>query len=214
VAGDIRALSGGRGQQARNRAVSTQRPPLTPGKAALVAAADRYDVLGFGASLIEIQKLMYFLQEAGEELNLRYQPHRYGPYADNLRHVLKALEGHHLSGFGDGSKPTTEAEPIHVLNGAAEEANEAVAVNTEIGERLDRVLKLAEGYESPYGLELLATVHWTATREVQDPHDLPAVIERVRSWSRRKSRMFTVNHITAAWMRLSDHDWIGVTQPA
>ena len=193
--------------------VATPRPVLTPGKAALVAAADRYDVFGFGTSLVELQKLMYFLQEAGEELNLRYEANLYGPYADGLRHVLKALEGHHLRGFGDGSRPVPESEPIEVLEGAAEEAGEALAGNPAITERLERVLELANGFESPYGMELLSTVHWIAKHETPEPDDLPGVIDRVRSWSARKSRMFTDRQITIAWNRLRDHGWIGLPQP-
>ena len=136
------------------------------------------------------------------------------PYADNLRHVLKALEGHHLRGFGDGSKKVKEAEPIEVLPGAAEEAETALAQNQKIGERLSRVLTLAEGYETPYGMELLATVHWAMTRDVADPDDLDAVVERVQSWNRRKARMFTADHIAAAWERLRSLGWAGVPQPA
>lgn len=194
--------------------VATERPTLTPGKAALVAATDRYDAYGFGTSLIEIQKLMYFLQEAGEPLRLRYEAQLYGPYADNLRHVLKALEGHHLRGFGDGSKKVKEAEPIEVLPGAAEQAEAALAQNEEVGERLARVLALAEGYETPYGMELLATVHWTMTHDCADPDDLDCVVKRVQSWNRRKARMFTADHIAAAWERLRSMGWAGVPQPA
>ena len=194
--------------------VATPRPVLTPGKAALVVAADRYDAFGFGVSLIELQKLMYFLQEAGEDLRLRYQAGQYGPYADNLRHVLKALEGHHLRGFGDGSRAVKDAEPIEVLDGAAQEACEALAESAAITRRLDRVLELAQGYESPYGMELLATVHWITTRETSNSHDVQDVVDRVRSWSNRKSHMFTADHITAAWERLHDHGWITVPQPA
>lgn len=194
--------------------IATDRPTLTPGKAALVAAANRYDAFGFGTSLIEIQKLMYFLQEAGEPLRLHYEAKLYGPYADNLRHVLKALEGHHLRGFGDGSKTVKEAEPIEVLPGAADEAEKALAKNAEIGERLARVLALAQGYETPYGMELLATVHWAMTHDVADPGDLDSVVERVQSWNRRKARMFTAEHIAAAWEHLRSQGWARVPQPA
>jgi O-acetyl-ADP-ribose deacetylase (regulator of RNase III) len=194
--------------------VATARPSLTPAKAALVAVADRYDVLGLGTSLIELQKLMYFLQEAGEPLKLRYEAQRYGPYADNLRHVLKAMEGHHLRGFGDGSKRVREADPIEVLPGAAEEAAEALSDNDAVSDRIGRVLALAEGYSSPYGLELLATVHWAATHTGQ-PDDLGAVVRVVQSWNRRKARMFTKDHIAAAWNRLRSEGWIAkLPQPA
>ena len=52
-------------------------------------------------SLLEMHKLMYFMQEAGEGLKLRYDKGLYGPYADNLRHVLSHIEGHFIQGYGD-----------------------------------------------------------------------------------------------------------------
>ena len=74
---------------------------------------DQYSQVALLVSLIEIHKLMYFLQEAGEDLKLRYQANFYGPYADNLRHVLKSLEGHQLEGFGDGSKKVRRSRADH-----------------------------------------------------------------------------------------------------
>ena len=189
--------------------VATQRPRLSPGKAALVGMVGRYGLVGLGASLIEIQKLMYFLQEAGEDLNLRYGPARYGPYADNLRHVLKAVEGHHLRGFGDGSVKVQEAEVIEILPGAMAEADAALNHNPEIVERMNRVLRLVDGFESPYGLELLASVHWVATHDDRGPSDeLDVAVQRVQEWSGRKQRMFTEDHIAAAFERLRAQGWL------
>ena len=129
------------------------------------------------------------------------------PNADNLRHVLKSLEGHQLEGFGDGSKKVREAEPITVLPGGAREASEALAENHRIAQRIQRVLELVEGYESAYGLELLASVHWIAARK-GNVDDLSGVTKRVQSWSQRKQRMFTAQHIESAWQRLHDHGWL------
>jgi O-acetyl-ADP-ribose deacetylase (regulator of RNase III) len=103
-------------------ATNTPRPRMTVGKAALVEIVSLYRAQAVEVSLIEVQKLMYFLQTAGEELNLRYAKDRYGPYADNLRHVLQAVEGHFLVGYGDASQSVHAAEPVEVLPGAAEEA--------------------------------------------------------------------------------------------
>jgi hypothetical protein len=105
----------------------TSKPQMTPGRAAVLALMNRYQVPGYGylLSLLEVQKLAYFLQEAGEPLKLAYEPHHYGPYADNLRHVLHRLEGHYVTGFGDGkNKPDT---PLQLLSGAAEEAEAFLA---------------------------------------------------------------------------------------
>lgn len=192
---------------AADMVISTQRPELTTSTAALVSVIDQYSQVALFISLIEIHKLMYFLQEAGEDLKLRYQANLYGPYADNLRHVLESLEGHQLEGFGDGSKKVREAEPITVLPGGAREASEALARNDHITERIQRVLELVEGYESAYGLELLASVHWMAAHK-GSADDLSRVTERVQNWSQRKRRMFTAQHIESAWQRLHDHGWL------
>ena len=187
--------------------VSTPRPKLTPARAALVSIVDRYAVVATGVSLIEIQKLMYLLQAAGEDLRLHYQARFYGPYADNLRHVLKSLEGHHLQGFGDGSRKVRQAEMITVLPDAAEEAADALEGRHATIDRIERVLRLAEGFESAYGLELLASTHWVTVRD-QSIGDLDGVVRRIQSWNRRKARMFTAAHIEAAWSRLRGQGWL------
>ncbi|MDE0169733.1 MAG: macro domain-containing protein [bacterium] len=187
--------------------ISTPRPDLTPPRAALVEMVHRYSNLAFGTSLVEVQKLMYFLQAAGEPLRLRYKAHLYGPYADNLRHVLKLLEGHYLRGFGDGSQSVPAAEPIRVLPDAPREALSVLSQESELVGRVERVLELVRGYESSYGLELLASVHWLATRD-ERCDSLDHVIKHVHSWSTRKNRMFTEGHIRMAWTHLQAHGWL------
>jgi len=65
---------------------------MTVGRAALLGLMDRYlkAVMDPFISLLEIHKLMYFMQESGENLRLNYAKALYGPYAENLRHVLRA----------------------------------------------------------------------------------------------------------------------------
>lgn len=186
---------------------ASPRPAMSMGKAALVRLVDRYAQSAVvGAGLIEIQKLMYFLQIAGQPLRLDYAKGLYGPYADNLRHVLIKVEGHFLTGFGDGAGPVHAAEPIEVLPGAVEEADEVVAAHPELAERLDRVLRLSEGFESAYGMELLATVHWAATAE--GCADRACVVETVHGWNQRKERLFTPHHINTALDHLVRLDWL------
>jgi hypothetical protein len=92
----------------------TPRPEMTSRRANVIRVLSEYLVLGYELTLLEIQKLLYFLQEAGEPLQLRFEQGRYGPYADNLRHVLHQFEGHFLEGFGDGrNSPKT---PIRLLD--------------------------------------------------------------------------------------------------
>lgn len=186
----------------------TTRPKMTPGRAALVALLHNYGQRAAEVSLIEVQKLMYFLQEAGQPLKLRYAKDRYGPYADNLRHVLHTVEGHFLMGYGDASKTVHASEPIRVLPDGIAEAAALVESDKDLQTDIDRVLTLVEGFESAYALELLATVHWVTTREVE-PGVGPAMIaELVAKWNRRKARMFGESHVTTAWEHLGDEGWL------
>src|SRR5215208_2801766 len=80
-------------------------PDMTVGRAGLVGLMRRYlaAVMDPAVTLLEIHKLMYFLQEAGEPLQLRFKKLHYGPYAENLRHVLSYIEGHFIQGYGDAA---------------------------------------------------------------------------------------------------------------
>ncbi|MCO6433648.1 type II toxin-antitoxin system antitoxin DNA ADP-ribosyl glycohydrolase DarG, partial [Nitrosomonas nitrosa] len=76
-------------------------PKMTAGRAVLIELLQRYlaGLLDPTISLLEVHKLLYFMQEAGQPLRLKYQKAHYGPYAENLRHVLNAIEGHFISGY-------------------------------------------------------------------------------------------------------------------
>lgn len=155
----------------------------------------------------EAQKLAYFLQEAGQPLRLSFQEGPYGPYADQLRHVLNHLEGHFIQGFGDGrNEPETE---LRLLPGAAEEAEAFLQKHSEIRKRFERVAQLIEGFETPFGMELLSSVHWVATRK--DPKaktDADAAFKGIQRWNQRKANLFSREHVVAAWSGLRDCGWL------
>lgn len=187
----------------------TTRPRMTIGRAAVLGLIDRYVSTGFGyrLSLLEVQKLVYFLTAVGEHLNkVVFQKHHYGPYADVLRHVLDKMEGHFISGYADGlNKPET---PIELKGDAAQEALCYLEQHPETKQRFDKVTKLIEGFESQNGMELLATVHWVATQE-SNPETMSneELVNKVHSWSTRKAQMKPA-HILAAWNRLSEQGWL------
>jgi O-acetyl-ADP-ribose deacetylase (regulator of RNase III) len=198
--------------------VRTSRPRMTTGRAALLALLGEYAELSWlegatvsrgGASLLEIQKLMYFLQEAGQPLRLDYAKGRYGPYADNLNHVLQALEGHYLRGYGDRSQKVLDLSPVMLIDGANGEAWQWLKASADdaTASRIADVVKLITDFASPYGVELLATVHWTATRET--PGTGPAALTAaVRAWSPRKERLFTEHHVRVAADHLKALSWL------
>ena len=101
---------------------SREVPKMTPGRAALVELVNRYmqGLLDPVITLLEVHKLMYFMQAAGQPLNLKYVKGPYGPYAENLRHVLRTVEGHLLSGYADGGDAPDK--PLNLVPGAVEDA--------------------------------------------------------------------------------------------
>lgn len=180
-------------------------PAMTPGRAALVELINRYlnGLLEPFVTLLEVHKLMYFMQEAGEPLRLKYRKALYGPYAENLRHVLNAIEGHFVCGYEDGGdKPDKQ---LKLVPGAIEDAASFLEQHPETRERFSRVAELVEGFESPFGLELLSTVHWVMIQDgVQSLED---VIQHTYSWNDRK-RQFTPRQIAIAVDVLSKKGWV------
>ncbi|MDR1511962.1 MAG: macro domain-containing protein [Propionibacteriaceae bacterium] len=186
-----------------------QRKPLTEHRAAFVDLVGRYVAVLMDAkpSLIEVQKLMYFLQEAGQPLRLRYARGPYGPYADNLRHVLIDMEGTYSVGFGDGSDRPLDTS-LELMDGAAEAAAATLARYPETKNRIDRVMELTSGFDSMYGMELLGTVHWLIKHEGADPSDAPKLTGQIADWAKRKAELFTQPHVEAAVAHLRDLNWV------
>lgn len=184
---------------------SSQVPRMTPGRAALVGLMDRYlaALMDPSVSLLEVHKLMYFMQEAGERLRLRYVAAPYGPYAENLRHVLREVEGHLVSGYADGGD--TPDKELSLVPGAVPDATEFLERHPSTRERFARVADLVEGFETPFGLELLSTVHWVASRGDAKTQD--EVIARTYSWGDRK-RQFSERQIALALDVLRSKGWV------
>jgi hypothetical protein len=95
-------------------------------------------------SLLEVHKLMYFMQEAGEPLRLRYVKAPYGPYAENLRHVLAAIDGYFVSGYGEGGEAPDKE--LHLVPGAVDEAHAFLCGHPDVRARFTRVADLVEGF--------------------------------------------------------------------
>lgn len=182
-----------------------RRPNMTEGRAALLGLMRRYlaAVMDPFVTLLEIHKLMYFMQEAGQSLKLRFAKGPYGPYAENLRHVLAHIDGHFITGYGDASdRPDKEIEP---KANAITEAEEFLKDHPAMRARFDRVGDLIEGFETASGMELLATVHWVAAREGAATAE--EAIAKTYAWGERK-RMFEENHIRIAWLTLEEKSWL------
>lgn len=177
---------------------------MTVSRAALVSLLHTYALPGYRLSMLEIQKLAYFLQVAGEPLRLKFVKQQHGPYSEVLHHALQRMEGHFLRGYGDRSR----AASVRLLPGAIEEARSFLDLYQETRQRLERVSHLIEGFETPHGMELLATVHWVAQEDPQVKRDVQAAVDGVWAWNRHKREIFRADHIAAAWSRLRERGWI------
>jgi hypothetical protein len=179
-------------------------PTMTAGRAALVELIKRYlaGLLDPYVTLLEVHKLMYFLQESGEPLRLQFKKAPFGPYAENLRHVLHAVEGHLISGYADGGDAPDKQ--LQLVPGAFEDAASFLDEHAETRARFEKVSKLVEGFESPFGLELLSTVHWLMKYETVSTLD--SVVERTYAWNERKHQ-FTKRQIRIAVEVLSNKGW-------
>lgn len=180
--------------------IATEKPKLTRSRALFLALMDDYAAPGYMLSLLEIQKLAYFLQETGEPLRLNFTKHFYGPYAENLNHVLQRMDGHYIRGYGDRSR----VAQIRLQPKAAEEARDYLASEKESSEHLNKVSNIIRGFETPYGLELLATTHWVIKDNSEINRDHNKVVEAVQKWSKRKKELFKENHIISAWKHLNN----------
>lgn len=184
--------------------ISPRRPRLTLGRAALIKLIDQYALPGYRLTHLEVQKLSYFLQIAGEPLRLNYIKQQYGPYAENLNFVLQHLEGHYLRGYG----ARVGRSNVFLLPGAKEEADIFLAPHSETLKRIERVSRLIQGFETPYGMELLATALWLSREEPAIKYDYHAVLEGFAAWNERKREHFRPGHIKIAWERLHQQDWL------
>lgn len=140
-------------------------------------------------------------------MKLPYVKHIYGPYAHNLNHVLLDMEGHYISGYGDGTSIAESAE-IYVLPEGRIAAQSFLESEPEASARLQQVSDLIFGYETPYGMELSATVHWVGTKEANPAQDSASAALLIEDWNDRKRKLFKHQHIRKAWQHLVEQNWL------
>lgn len=183
--------------------IATRRPRMTNNRAALIELIRRYrDADDYRQTKIEVQKSAYFLEVAGQPLRLDWVRHNFGPYAEKLNHVLRDLEGHYIRGLGDRSRDST----IHVIAETLPDVEQALDGDAVSAARVDLVRRLIDRYEFPYGMELLATVHWVGTHDLLAATNPDIAIRLVHAWNARKAA-WPARDIRMAWDRLTDEGW-------
>ena len=162
---------------------------LTIARALIAESVRRYWVLGIECTLLEIQKLAWFLERAihrhplEDVLDLQFKADRYGPYSPRLNHLLNALDGSYLR----SEKRIADCGPQDTI-GFADTKADVVATflmsgdARPYGEVLEETDALIDGFQSPLGMELLATVDWLLARE-NCPAEIPALKQALARWS-------------------------------
>ena len=187
---------------------------LTPARALIAELVRRYWVLGMECSLLEIQKLAWFLERSVERLtpgsnplNLKFEANKFGPFAPNLNHLLNSLDGSYLR----SDKRIADSDPFDVI-WFDDQRKEFVQAYLQSEAKayapaLEETAALIDGFESPFGMELLATVDWLLTKEQVTP-SVEAVREGLQRWpvpgaGKRKSALFHDEAISIALERLT-----------
>jgi O-acetyl-ADP-ribose deacetylase (regulator of RNase III) len=190
---------------------------LTPARALVAEAVRRYWVLGMECSLLEVQKLAWFLERSLNHLGLRndlklnFVAHRYGPFAPNLNHLLNSLDGSYLQ----SDKRIADAGPLDVIgfDNACKELVQGYLKSDakDVAPALEMASKVIDGFESPFGMELLASVDWLLSRE-DVARNVPALLEGLANWpadgasgaGKRKSEIFDERSVRIALQSLLD----------
>ena len=179
---------------------------LTPARAIFLYSMFAYESLGESASLFVANKLAYFIQNMGINLNLRFVANKYGPYADEVRHVLYHLNGAYLSGMEQQS-----AKPFEKIHLKYEKFDELVTYirkefNSEQMQRLNQMMKLIIGFESALSLEVLSTVAFILKEHPS--YNSNEVTNAVYNWAERpdwaarKKSIMTQEYIDIAYQHL------------
>ena len=187
---------------------------LTSARALVAELVRRYWILGMECSLLEIQKLAWFLQRVVEAqglnnvLNLKFKANNYGPYANNLDHLLNALDGSYLK----SDKRIPDCSPIDVIAfDDTKKQQVELFMNSEAKTflpALEKASKIIDGFESPYGMELLSTVDWLLVNEGCEP-TLESIQKGIANWpagqywAERKQSLFNDKSLKIAIDRLS-----------
>lgn len=189
---------------------------LTIPRALIAEAIRRYWILGIECTMLEIQKLAWFLsrsihrRDLPDLLDLQFKANRYGPYSPRLNHLLNALDGSYLR----SQKRISDCGPMDTIAFSDERAQviEMYLKSAEARpyrEALEESDSIIDGFQSPLGLELLATVDWLLHREGCSP-DVQALHEGLIRWpggrdaGRRKLRIFNDRMLELAVVRLQE----------
>lgn len=178
-------------------------PDLTTGRASMmVAFAELEKYFGGHLTRLTAQKIAYFLQVLGIDFGLTFAKEQYGPYSKSLHQAFKAMETkHYIEGY------TSDDRKVVVTQGTYAAADEYLkSESSDVSSIISKLSLLIEGYESPYGMELLSSVHFLSVSEaITTQPDMSVALE---AWNDHKRASFPEPAVTAALLRLKEDGFI------
>lgn len=70
------------------------------------------------------------------------------------------------------------------------------------------ISNLIAGFETPYGMELISSVHWVGKHDEPTADSATVAAQSVQSWNERKRGLFQAHHVRVAWERLEEQHWL------
>lgn len=179
----------------------TTNASLTPIRAMFVYTFHQYERADSSLNLLVAQKLAYFLQRLGEPLRLEYTKGWYGPYATNLNKVLQVINGTYIHYEAQNDSPITRIQTVTERLPEIKEALEKLSAIQKY--RLQKLLEFIDGFQTPFSLELLATVDWILK---ENPNLTPdEIYQQIGNWTKRKAELIKPHHVNVAFNHLKSY---------
>ena len=176
---------------------------LTAPRALMADTVRRYCQISTDCTILEVQKLGWFIDRGLNDLGVdnpmrfRFEAQRYGPYSHNLVKLLDKLDGSYLR----CRKRLADATPRDFIWFDNEyQYSKDLTTYIDSMEKpfrivSDWVTRIVKGFESAFGLELLASTDWLVNVESIEP-TVDKILEGLLQWPAgeqaglRKARLF------------------------
>lgn len=176
---------------------------LTVARATMMVAFGQLEKY-FGGYLTRLvaQKLVYFMQILGSDFGLKYEKGSFGPYSEKLHKSFNAMEKKgYISGYNG------EERQVVVTPATFAASDDFLKVHgIDVSPLIQRLSLLVDSYESPYGMELLSSVHFLAV--TQGITTQPEMSEALEAWNDHKRENFPRTAVTSTLARLAEDGFL------
>lgn len=199
-----------------NNLIEQEFPKLTIGRALLIHLITFYQELKYTITVLEMQKLAYFIKESGYQNydKVIFTKELDGPTSTNIDNFINTMSPEYLNKELISEDEEQKEYDIVIVDKVAHKSSAMLESNEEALIVYDRVKQLIDGYTHPYGMELLSSVHWVVKHEKKT--ELNDIISAIYSWgdnehpdwSKRKKILISETDIETAVNRLKEYKWI------